>query len=77
MRLRHFKTAMAEVEQDPIRLKLVKAGPSEAVFENPDNDMPKRITYSRAKGEHLTVTVETMRGGKSATFALKFERVKK
>jgi lipoprotein-anchoring transpeptidase ErfK/SrfK len=77
MRLRHFKAEMAEVEQEAIRLKLVKSTPGEAIFENPDNDKPKRITYSRNKSGLLTVTVETMRDGKTATFALKFERVKK
>jgi len=77
MRLRHFKPAMEEVEKEPIRLKLVKATSHEAVFENPDHEKPKRITYRRTKAEHLTVTVDTMRDGKAATFALKFDRVKK
>lgn len=77
MRLRHFKGAMAEVEKEPIRLKLVQATASEAIFENPDNEKPKRITYRLSKDELLTVTVETVRNGKKTAFALKFDRVKK
>ncbi|MBI3824114.1 MAG: hypothetical protein HY289_15710 [Planctomycetes bacterium] len=77
MRLRHFKAGMAELEKEPVRLKLTKASAREAVFENPDNEKPKRITYSLGKDEKLTVTVETTRDGKSATFSLVFERVKK
>ena len=77
MRLRHFKTAMAEVEKEPIRLKLIRASASEAVFENPDHEKPKRITYALAKPDQVVVSVETMRDGKKVTFPLKMERVKK
>lgn len=77
MRLRHFTLAMAELEKEPIRLKLIQASSTEAIFENPDNEKPKRITYSLTKPDQLTVTVETTRDGKKASFALKFEKVKK
>jgi hypothetical protein len=77
IRLRHFKAGMAELEKEPIRLKLTKASEREAVFENPDNEKPKRITYRQSKDEKLTVTVETTRDGKSTTFKLEFDRVKK
>jgi Domain of unknown function (DUF6265) len=77
MRLRHFKTAMAEVEKEPIRLKLTKASSTEAVFENPDNEKPKRITYRLDQPNQISVVVETTRDGKSAAFTLKFEKVKK
>lgn len=77
MRLRHYKTAMADVDKEPIRLKLVKSSKSEAVFENPDNEKPKRITYALTTPDQVLVTVETTRDGKSVTFPLKLERVKK
>ena len=77
MRLRHFKAAMAEVEKEPIRLKLTKASATEAVFENPDNEKPKRITYRFDQPNQMSVVVETIRDGKSAVFTLKFEKVKK
>ncbi len=77
MRLRHYKTAMADVDKEPIRLKLVKSSKSEAVFENPDNEKPKRITYALTKPDQVLVTVETTRDGKSVTFPLKMERIKK
>jgi hypothetical protein len=76
MRLRHFKAGMAELEKEPIRLKLVKASASEAVFENPDNEKPKRITYRLNEGQ-MAVTVETIRDGKAASFTLKMDRMKK
>lgn len=31
----------------PTRFALVRSGPGEAVFENPDHDFPKRIAYRR------------------------------
>lgn len=31
----------------PTLFRLVKAGPEEAVFENPDHDFPKRVSYRR------------------------------
>jgi hypothetical protein len=78
MRLRHFKAAMAEVEKEPIRLKLTKATPNYALFENPDNEKPKRITYRFAKDEdEMTVTVESTRDGKPVSFTLKMQRMKK
>lgn len=77
MRLRRFKAGMAELEKEPIRLKLTKANSVEAVFENPDNEKPKRITYRLSKEEKLTVIVETTRNGQPTTFSLDFERVKK
>ena len=77
MRLRHFKAGTAEVEKEPIRLKLVRASASEAVFENPDSDKPKRITYHSQKTEEMTVIVESTRDGKKAIFTLKMERMKK
>ena len=77
MRLRHFKTAMAEVEKEPIRLKLTKASTTEAVFDNPDNEKPKRITYRLEQPDRMSVVVETTRDGKSAVFTLKMDKVKK
>jgi hypothetical protein len=77
MRLRHFKTAMAEVEKEPIRFKLTKASATEAVFENPDNEKPKRITYRLDQPNQMSEVVETMRDGKPSVFTLKLERAKK
>ena len=77
MLLRHFRSGMAELEQKPIKLKLVKANANNAVFENPDGDAPKRITYARNNEDALTVTVLTTRNGKPSTFVLNFKRVAK
>lgn len=41
--------------------KMVDHGPLFSVFENPDHDYPKRITYRRA-GRSLTVRIEGGRG---------------
>jgi hypothetical protein len=77
MLLRHFNVGMKEREQLPVKCKLVKATAEEAVFENQSGDKPKRIVYAQTKKGELVVTVETVRDGKTVTFPLSFDRVKK
>lgn len=43
--------------QETTAFKLVESGKSYAVFENPDHDYPKRISYRRS-GSTLTVKIE-------------------
>lgn len=75
MRLRHYRSRMVDVDKEPIRLKLVEATAGKAVFENPDNDKPKRITYTLAKPDRMAVVVETTRDGKAVKFPLTMDRV--
>jgi hypothetical protein len=75
LRLRHFRSQMVAVEQEPLKLKLASAAAGKLVFQNPAGDQPKRIIYARA-GDELTATVETLRDGKPATFTLKMKRAK-
>jgi hypothetical protein len=48
--------------------KLTRASASEAVFENPQHDFPKRITYRKSE-DSLTATVDGGEGSKAITFA--------
>jgi len=43
--------------QPPAAFRLVRSGPGEAVFENPDHDFPQRVIYRR-DGERLTGRIE-------------------
>jgi hypothetical protein len=76
LRLRHYGPQMADRDKEPIRLKLAEVSDRKAVFENPDHDKPKRITYEREPPDVLTATVETVRDGKPAQFRLRMERAK-
>lgn len=43
--------------------RLVRSGPGEAVFENPDHDFPQRVIYRR-EGDRLTGRIEGQAGGR-------------
>jgi hypothetical protein len=75
MRLRHFRPQLVAQEQEPLKLKLTTATMDKLVFENPDGNRPKRVTYGVA-GDDLTATVETERDGTPVTFSLKMQRAK-
>ena len=48
--------------------KLTRASATEAVFENPQHDFPKRIVYRKGE-DSLTATVDGGEGSKAITFA--------
>lgn len=56
--------------KDAAAFPLVKVAADEAVFENPQNDFPQRITY-RYDGKTLTARIEMMDGSKAETFVMK------
>jgi hypothetical protein len=76
LRLRHYRLHMEDIDKAPIRLKLTQASENELVFENPDNDKPKRILYVRESPDKIAATVETIRDGKPSKFTLRMERAK-
>ncbi|HEU4833839.1 MAG TPA: DUF6265 family protein [Pyrinomonadaceae bacterium] len=50
--------------------KLTRASATEAVFENPQHDFPKRIIYRR-DGDSLTATIDGGEGTKAMSFMFK------
>src|SRR6185369_14028495 len=54
--------------------KLTRASSSEAVFENPEHDFPKRIIYRKTAEDALTASIDAGEGTKSMSFA--FRRTK-
>ena len=54
--------------------KLTRASATEAVFENPQHDFPKRIIYRKSGGDVLTASIDGGEGTKAMTFA--YRRVK-
>lgn len=53
--------------------KLTRASATEAVFENPQHDFPKRIIY-RKTGDGLTAIVDAGEGSKAISFV--YQRIK-
>ena len=51
-------------------LKPVALIPTEAVFENPQHDFPKRIIYRKSGDNTLTTTVDAGEGTKAISVAL-------
>ena len=49
--------------------KLTRASATEAVFENPQHDFPKRITYRKGADDSLTATIDGGEGSKARTFS--------
>ena len=54
--------------------KLTRASATEAVFENPQHDFPKRIIYRKGADDSLTATVDGGEGSKAIIYA--YRRVK-
>ena len=54
--------------------KLTRASATEAVFENPQHDFPKRIIYRKTGDDGLTATVDAGEGSKAMSFV--FQRIK-
>jgi Domain of unknown function (DUF6265) len=54
--------------------KLTRVGSQEAVFENPQHDFPKRITYRKMADDSLTAAIDGGEGTKAITF--QFRRIK-
>jgi len=54
--------------------KLTLATATEAVFENPQHDFPKRIIYRKGADDSLTASVDAGEGSKAMSFA--FRRMK-
>lgn len=54
--------------------KLTKASATEAVFENPQHDFPKRIIYRKTGDDSLTASIDGGEGTKAMTFS--FTRMK-
>ncbi len=51
--------------------KLTRASASEAVFENPQHDFPKRIIYRKGADDSLTASIDAGEGSKAMSFAFK------
>lgn len=56
--------------QPPVEFKLVRSGPSEAIFENPAHDYPQRVRYWR-DGELLRAEVSDMGGAQAMRWTFK------
>lgn len=51
--------------------KLTRASATEAVFENPHHDFPKRIIYRKTADDSLTASIDGVEGTKSISYAYK------
>lgn len=51
--------------------KLTRASATEAVFENPQHDFPKRIIYRKTGDDALTATIDAGEGTKAISFSFR------
>jgi hypothetical protein len=51
--------------------KLTRSSATEAVFENPQHDFPKRIIYRKTGDESLTASIDGGEGSKAMSFSFK------
>ena len=54
--------------------KLTRASATEAVFENPQHDFPKRIIYRKSGDDALTATIDAGEGTKAMSYS--YRRIK-
>jgi hypothetical protein len=54
--------------------KLTRLSSSEAVFENPQHDFPKRIIYRKTSEDALTASIDAGEGTKSMSFGYRRAR---
>ncbi len=54
--------------------KLTRVSATEAVFENPQHDFPKRIIYRKSADDSLTASIDAGEGSKAMSFA--FQRMR-
>jgi hypothetical protein len=50
---------------------LTRASATEAVFENPQHNFPKRIIYRKGADDSLTASIDGGEGSKAMSFAFK------
>jgi hypothetical protein len=54
--------------------KLIKSGPQELIFENPEHDFPQRIIYRQQSDGKLNARVEGKNNGKEMGFDFPYKR---
>jgi hypothetical protein len=62
--------------QQEASFKLIKSGPQELIFENPEHDFPQRIIYRLAGDGSLKARIEGKENGKEKGFDYSFKRSK-
>jgi hypothetical protein len=61
--------------QGEASFKLVKSGPNEAIFENPEHDFPQRVIYRLNADGSLFARIEGKRAGKEQGVSFPMKRV--
>jgi Domain of unknown function (DUF6265) len=51
--------------------KLTRSSATQAVFENPEHDFPKRIIYRKTADDSLTASIDAGEGSKAMSFAFR------
>ena len=74
LRLRHFGPGMVPLEAEgPLAWRLVGTGASEARFEDPEQDFPRRVLYRRVSDEELLARIEGVsKDGKERSHTFRF-----
>jgi uncharacterized protein (TIGR03067 family) len=75
LRLRHYRPKLLDMDDAPVRAKLVEHSETRFVFTNPDSASPVKVTYEFESNDKTTATVETTRNGQPVTFKFPMVRV--
>lgn len=74
-RVRHFRREMKALEESPHAFAWLRGERGEAVFENPDHDMPRRIIYRQKGDDAREVVLEGEVNGKQAVERFTMKRM--
>ncbi len=76
-RFKHFGREMVgwEEKDEALTFTLVELSGQRAVFENPERDNPRRMTYHRTSARDLLVRVESYRDGKIEPMEFTYKKV--
>jgi hypothetical protein len=58
MSILHFKTGLKAKDKKPAKFKLTKQGKDSATFEDPKNDFPSKIIYTRTGESTMNIRLE-------------------
>ncbi len=75
-RFKHYRPGFAEMEKDPLTLRVTELTARKVVFTSTIEGKLKSIVYEREGSDQVTVTVNTMRADKPVQIVVKMERVK-
>jgi len=75
-RLKHFTRTLKgwEPQNAPVGYPIAHLGDDKVVFENPEQDAPRRFIYERTRPDAITVSFENIENGQTTRQVFRFKR---